>query len=104
MSTPPSALKPVLASVTARGTAGHRSGFGHSKAKRPYSMALPRLPAPASTHYSGLPYDTHAVPSPTSLNFAVVAAAAAAARATLRAGEGCEGARVRFAATVPPRA
>ncbi|KAH8104338.1 hypothetical protein DFH11DRAFT_1883465 [Phellopilus nigrolimitatus] len=30
------------------------------QAKADYSMALPRLPAPASTHYSGLSYNTHA--------------------------------------------
>ena len=39
-------------------------------AKADYSMALPRLPAPASTHYSGMSYDVpQAVPSPTTANF-----------------------------------
>ncbi|OCB89838.1 Pkinase-domain-containing protein [Sanghuangporus baumii] len=38
--------------------------------KANYTMPLPRLPAPASTHYSGLSYDVpQAVPSPTSPSF-----------------------------------
>lgn len=39
-------------------------------AKADYSMALPRLPAPETSHYSGLSYDTNtATPSPTSASF-----------------------------------
>ncbi|KAH8105686.1 hypothetical protein DFH11DRAFT_1882872 [Phellopilus nigrolimitatus] len=71
---PPSALKPLLAS---------RPQSEQSKAA--YIMALPRLLAPASTHFSGIPYDTNAVPSPTSPNFAAAAAAVAASLSHTRA-------------------
>ncbi|KAL1685465.1 hypothetical protein GGG16DRAFT_129398 [Schizophyllum commune] len=38
-------------------------------AKADYSMPLPRLPAPAPGHYSGMSYDNGAQPSPTSATF-----------------------------------
>ena len=38
-------------------------------AKVDYGMALPRLPAPETSHYSGMQYDTAVVPSPTSPAF-----------------------------------
>lgn len=38
-------------------------------AKPDYSMPLPRLPAPATSHYSGMSYDAPAAPSPTAANF-----------------------------------
>jgi hypothetical protein len=39
-------------------------------AKADYNMQLPRLPAPETSHYSGMSYDaTQATPSPTSPNF-----------------------------------
>lgn len=37
--------------------------------KADYSMALPRLPAPATSHYSGMSYDNNTAPSPTSPAF-----------------------------------
>jgi hypothetical protein len=37
--------------------------------KADYSMQLPRLPAPETSHYSGMSYDTTAAPSPTSPGF-----------------------------------
>lgn len=43
-----------------------------TKAKADYSMPLPRLPAPETSHYSGMSYDTNtAAPSPTAPAFAV---------------------------------
>ncbi|PPQ65043.1 hypothetical protein CVT26_015739 [Gymnopilus dilepis] len=41
-----------------------------TKAKADYSMPLPRLPAPETSHYSGLSYDNTVSPSPTSPTFA----------------------------------
>ncbi|KAK2461106.1 hypothetical protein APHAL10511_006885 [Amanita phalloides] len=38
-------------------------------AKADYSMPLPRLPAPETSHYSGLSYDNNVAPSPTSPAF-----------------------------------
>ncbi|KAJ2936745.1 hypothetical protein H1R20_g348, partial [Candolleomyces eurysporus] len=42
-----------------------------TKAKADYSMPLPRLPAPETSHYSGMSYDNHGVapPTPTSPGF-----------------------------------
>ncbi|TFK70981.1 Pkinase-domain-containing protein [Pluteus cervinus] len=40
-----------------------------ANAKVDYSMALPRLPAPDPSHYSGMSYDTNVSPSPTSPTF-----------------------------------
>ncbi|KAF8881586.1 hypothetical protein BD779DRAFT_1445410 [Infundibulicybe gibba] len=37
-----------------------------ANAKADYSMPLPRLPAPETSHYSGMSYDTPVSPSPTS--------------------------------------
>ncbi|KAH8105670.1 hypothetical protein DFH11DRAFT_1882500 [Phellopilus nigrolimitatus] len=70
---PPSAMKPLP--VPAAIKANSRSPQS-DQVKADYSMELPRLPAPASTHHSRLSYDTHAVPPPTSPNFAAAAAAA----------------------------
>lgn len=41
-----------------------------TKAKADYSMPLPRLPAPETSHYSGMSYDNTISPSPTSPTFA----------------------------------
>ncbi|KAH9475260.1 Protein kinase kin1 [Psilocybe cubensis] len=41
-----------------------------AKSKADYSMPLPRLPAPETSHYSGMSYDNTAAPSPTSPAFA----------------------------------
>ncbi|PPQ77800.1 hypothetical protein CVT25_015294 [Psilocybe cyanescens] len=41
-----------------------------TKAKADYTMPLPRLPAPETSHYSGMSYDNTAAPSPTSPSFA----------------------------------
>lgn len=43
-----------------------------AKARADYSMPLPRLPAPETSHYSGMSYDNNglAAPSPTSPSFA----------------------------------
>ncbi|KAJ3496704.1 hypothetical protein NLJ89_g10446 [Agrocybe chaxingu] len=41
-----------------------------AKSKADYSMPLPRLPAPETSHYSGLSYDNTVAPSPTSPSFA----------------------------------
>ncbi|KAF8907033.1 hypothetical protein CPB84DRAFT_1769316 [Gymnopilus junonius] len=41
-----------------------------AKAKADYSMPLPRLPAPETSHYSGMSYDNTVSPSPTSPTFA----------------------------------
>ncbi|KAH7906248.1 hypothetical protein BJ138DRAFT_1016529 [Hygrophoropsis aurantiaca] len=38
-------------------------------AKADYSMPLPRLPAPQTSHYSGMSYDAAAAPSPTATTF-----------------------------------
>ncbi|KAF9530809.1 hypothetical protein CPB83DRAFT_850357 [Crepidotus variabilis] len=46
----------------------------NAKAKADYSMPLPRLPAPETSHYSGMSYDTTsglATPSPTAAGFNV---------------------------------
>ncbi|KAF8966120.1 hypothetical protein BDZ97DRAFT_1729406 [Flammula alnicola] len=41
-----------------------------AKAKADYSMPLPRLPAPETSHYSGMSYDNTVAPSPTTPTFA----------------------------------
>ncbi|KDR72880.1 hypothetical protein GALMADRAFT_158535 [Galerina marginata CBS 339.88] len=41
-----------------------------AKVKADYSMPLPRLPAPETSHYSGMSYDNTVSPSPTSPTFA----------------------------------
>ncbi|TFK38383.1 hypothetical protein BDQ12DRAFT_683581 [Crucibulum laeve] len=40
-----------------------------ANAKADYSMPLPRLPAPETSHYSGMSYDNTVAPSPTSPSF-----------------------------------
>ncbi|KAF8151789.1 hypothetical protein B0H34DRAFT_664444 [Crassisporium funariophilum] len=40
-----------------------------AKSKADYSMPLPRLPAPETSHYSGMSYDNTIAPSPTSPSF-----------------------------------
>ncbi|KAF5319597.1 hypothetical protein D9619_008686 [Psilocybe cf. subviscida] len=41
-----------------------------AKTKADYSMPLPRLPAPETSHYSGMSYEHSVAPSPTSPSFA----------------------------------
>ena len=41
-----------------------------TKAKADYSMPLPRLPAPETSHFSGMSYDNSVAPSPTTPAFA----------------------------------
>ncbi len=71
--------------VVAGGATTRKDPVPSTKAKADYSMALPRLPAPETSHYSGMSYDTTA-PSPTSAAFAVPPSPTPRARDTGAAG------------------
>ncbi|KIM44218.1 hypothetical protein M413DRAFT_376918 [Hebeloma cylindrosporum] len=51
-------------------TAARKDSTPSANAKADYSMPLPRLPAPETSHYSGMSYDNNLSPSPTSATFA----------------------------------
>ena len=51
-------------------TAARKDPTPSANAKADYTMPLPRLPAPETSHYSGMSYDNTVVPSPTSPTFA----------------------------------
>ena len=76
-SSPPSAMKHIAGITSPAKVNGKQQQQQAQQVPEPatskadYSMPLPRLPAPATTHYSGMSYDVpQAVPSPTSPNFA----------------------------------
>ncbi|KAI5118733.1 hypothetical protein M0805_000063 [Coniferiporia weirii] len=72
---PPSAMKPLPSSALKMNgrtqQQNQQPDHARTNTKADYSMALPRLPAPASSHYSGMSYDaqSQAAPSPSSPNF-----------------------------------
>jgi hypothetical protein len=71
--------------VAAGGATTRKDPVPSTKAKADYSMPLPRLPAPETSHYSGMSYDTTA-PSPTSAAFAIPPSPTPRARDTGAAG------------------
>jgi len=69
-SAPAAPVAPIAAASVATPTKGGRSKVSD------YSMALPRLPAPETSHYSGMSYETSAsaAPTPVSPSFAATGA------------------------------
>ena len=69
-SAPPAPIAPTAAASSATPTKGGRTKVSD------YSMPLPRLPAPETSHYSGMSYETSAsaAPTPVSPTFAATGA------------------------------
>ncbi|KAF5391097.1 hypothetical protein D9757_003156 [Collybiopsis confluens] len=63
-SAPPPPVSPTVPTLSSPPAMAAAAG-----AKADYSMPLPRLPAPETSHYSGMSYDASANPSPTSPTF-----------------------------------
>ena len=61
---------PSYAKATPAPSPSRKDPVPNTKAKADYSVPLPGLPAPETSHYSGMSYDTTA-PSPTAPTFAV---------------------------------